>query len=69
MPEASLNEYHGFELRKNYIRLTGQLFTMQSKTKSSSMQNFPDQDFGSGILAFNASHHLAALFYRNDINQ
>ena len=62
MPETAMNKDYGPVLGKYKVRFARQPFVMEEIAKASCMQASPDDQFGPGILAPDASHHPTAYF-------
>ena len=61
MPEASMNENHGFLRPKYEIRSTRQKLVMKAKPKSESMRDASNLEFGRCVFATNRGHAARSL--------
>src|SRR5437762_9045069 len=67
MPEAAVNENHGFVFRKNDIRATWQLLSMQPKAITHPMQQPSHSHFRRCILSPDPAHIPAPALRRQMI--
>ncbi|CUT09706.1 hypothetical protein BF49_0786 [Bradyrhizobium sp.] len=61
VPEAAVNEEHGFVFGKDEVRLAWK-FSVKPVAKAARMQQFPQDQLWLCILAANAGHHPASCF-------
>jgi hypothetical protein len=61
MPETAMNENHGSIFCKDYIRLSGQVFSVQSKSKAQRMKKRTDPYLRLCVGALDGCHISAAL--------
>ena len=68
MPETAMNEDDRSVAREDYIRATGQVAAMESKTESLGIEEGPYQTFGGSIPLTNARHDPAPHFFGDSIS-
>ena len=62
VPEAAVRLNYRPVLRKNQIRLAGQILHMQPETVPQAVQSLAQKQFGFGVFTSDARHHFTALF-------
>ena len=67
VPKAAVNENDSLVFRKNDIRLSRQVFTMQPKAEAIRKQEATHQDFGLGVFASYMRHTFPSLLFRQYI--
>lgn len=66
MPEAPVHKNHAVISRQDYIRGSGQVFSVQSESVSHSVKQFANAHFGHRIGATDPSHNFtSALLLKN----
>ena len=68
MPKATVGKQNCSPVRKHEVRDPRNVPAMQSESKAASVQSPSQGQLGRRILGLDASHHLAALVTRNDVN-
>lgn len=69
VPEAAVHEDRGVELRKDNIRLSGEIASVQAESVATLVEPASDDQFGLGILAPDPCHHASACFAIDDVVQ
>jgi len=68
MKKATVYKNNSPVFRKNHVRLTGQVFSVQSVPKTFRKKSFTDKKFGLRILVFYTGHIIRTLFLAMDIS-
>lgn len=62
VPKAAVDENHSLVLRQNNVRLAGEILDLQTETKTTGEEIFPDYQFQLCILPLDSRHSAATLF-------
>ena len=68
MPEATVDEYHAFELRQDEVRTASQRPVVELESQSRPMQVAANRQLRSSISASDTLHHEGSLLGRDDVD-
>lgn len=68
VPEAPVDEHDGVVLRQDYVWSSGKISPVESKPKTETVQQRPNQDLRPRIPVLDSRHNLASLLLGKDIH-